>query len=123
MSYIKVRETELIKLFTDNVCKVSLSDCSEEYRKAYYDGYNKCNRDWIKIKDISVDEYNKNAEILLDGKVKQKSIDKVEPKWTEEDEKNYRDIIGAIHNVTYQPSEDEVARIEWLKSVKKRMEE
>ena len=72
MSYIKVRETELVDLFTDNVCKVSLSDFSEEYRKAYYDGYNKCNRDWLKIKDISVDEYNKNAEIILGGQGEQK---------------------------------------------------
>lgn len=44
------------------------------------------------------------------------------PKWTEEDEKNYRDIIGVIHSVTYQTYEDEVARISWLKSIKQRLE-
>jgi signal peptidase I len=45
------------------------------------------------------------------------------PEWTEEDEENFRDIMGAIHSVAYQTTEDEEARIEWLKSIKKRIEE
>ena len=44
-------------------------------------------------------------------------------KWSEEDEENFRDIISAIHSVAYQTTEDEVSRIDWLKSLKKRMEE
>lgn len=107
MSYIKVRETELVKLFADNVCKVSLSDCSEEYRKAYYDGYNKCNRDWLKIKDISVYEYNKSAEILLGGQVEQKPADMVEPKfkvgdWIINNEHNNVAKVLEINNEEYR---------------------
>lgn len=45
------------------------------------------------------------------------------PKWTEKDEENFRDIIGAIHRIAYQPTEDEEARVEWLKSLKQRLEE
>ena len=48
------------------------------------------------------------------------SISDEESKWTEEDEENFRDIISAIHSVAYQTTEDEEARIEWLKSLKKR---
>ena len=33
----------------------------EAYRKAYYDGYNKCNRDWI---------YSQEAEQDIDSKLK-----------------------------------------------------
>lgn len=43
-------------------------------------------------------------------------------KWTEEDEENFRDIISAIHAVAYQTAEDEEARIEWIKSLKQRLE-
>lgn len=43
------------------------------------------------------------------------------PKWTEEDEENFRDIISAIHRVAYQTSGDEKARIKWIKSIKQRM--
>jgi hypothetical protein len=42
-------------------------------------------------------------------------------KWTDEDEENFRDIIGAIHRVAYQPTEDEEARIEYIKSLKQRI--
>lgn len=43
-------------------------------------------------------------------------------KWSEEDEENFRDIIGAIHRVAYQTSEDEEARVNWLKSLKDRVQ-
>lgn len=43
------------------------------------------------------------------------------PKWTEEDEENFRDIIGAIHRVAYQTSGDEKARIKWIKSIKQKL--
>ena len=45
------------------------------------------------------------------------------PKWSEEDDERFRDIIGAIHSVAYQTTKDEEARIEWLKSIKRRMED
>lgn len=38
-------EKQSKKFIKTNVCTVDLSNCSEEYRKAYYDGYNKCSRD------------------------------------------------------------------------------
>jgi hypothetical protein len=44
-------------------------------------------------------------------------------KWTDEDEENFRDIIGAIHRVAYQPTEDEEARIEYIKSLKQRIKQ
>jgi len=34
-------------VYQGQVCDANLSDCSAEYKKAYYDGYNKCNRDWL----------------------------------------------------------------------------
>ena len=43
--------------------KVDLSDCSEEYRKAYYDGWNNCNQQHAQLK------------------AEQKPTDKVEPKF------------------------------------------
>ena len=42
------------------------------------------------------------------------------PNWSEEDEENFRDIVSAIHNVAYQTSEDEEARINWLRDIKYR---
>lgn len=119
MSYIKVRETELVDLFTDNVCKVSLSDFSEEYRKAYYDGYNKCNRDWLKIKDISVDEYNKNAEIILGGQGEQKPAE-----WSEEDERLFNRTIWhlryCVNNGDFKLPAGQLE--DWLKSLKDRVQ-
>lgn len=55
---------------------------------------------------------------IISAEAKEALYDK--PKWTEEDEENFRDIISAIHSVAYQTTEDEEARIEWLKSLKKR---
>ena len=42
--------------------------------------------------------------------------------WSEEDEENFTDIICAIHTVAYQTTEDEEARINWIKSIKQRIE-
>ena len=44
-----------------------------------------------------------------------------EIKWTEEDDDNLRDMLGAIHSVAQQTTEDEEARVNWLKSLKQRM--
>lgn len=41
--------------------------------------------------------------------------------WSKEDEENFRDIMGAIHAVSYQTSKDEEARIDWLRTLKQRM--
>jgi len=59
LDFVKVRQTEIIKLFNPNACLVDLSDCTEEYRKAYYDGYNKCSHEMIKVKDYLEKQWDK----------------------------------------------------------------
>lgn len=82
--------------------KVDLSDCSEEYRKAYYDGWNNCNKQHSQLK----------------GEQK--------PAWSEEDELMLKDTIMAIDMIltsTFQENNPnlyksfEVAK-HWLKSIK-----
>lgn len=43
--------------------KVDLSDCSEEYRKAYYDGWNNCNQQHSQCKS----EWNDVVKCLING--------------------------------------------------------
>lgn len=52
--------------------EVDLSNCSEEYRKAYYDGWNNCNQQHTQLE------------------AEQKSS------WNEEDEKMYQSILDDI---------------------------
>ena len=56
MDYINLRMDGVIHLFNPNACLVDLSDCSEEYRKAYYDGWNNCNMQHSQCKSESEDE-------------------------------------------------------------------
>lgn len=80
--------------------KVDLSDCSEEYRKAYYDGWNNCNQQHSQC----------NAE--------QKSADKVEPKFkikyagSEYNVLEVKDIAG----VTFYGIEDEPNHIDYVQA-------
>jgi len=88
--------------------KVDLSGCSEEYRKAYYDGWNNCNQQHAQLK------------------AEQKPI-----KWSEEDEKKRKlliDILNVNHpngvfkvnpaNTLNMESMRTEELISWLKSLK-----
>ena len=55
--------------------EVDLSGCSEEYRKAYYDGWNNCNQQHEQLK------------------AEQK------PAWSEEDEKLVKNLISTLSNI------------------------
>jgi hypothetical protein len=95
-----------------NFChhEVDLSNCSEEYRKAYYDGWNNCNQQHSQLE------------------AKQK------PAWSEEDKKKIELLIAILEvnhpneqfkvnpintlNMEFMPTEEIV---DWLKSIKERM--
>lgn len=76
--------------------KVDLSDCSEEYRKAYYDGWNNCNQQHAQLK------------------AEQKSV------WSEEDEHRVKDTIYFLETAKkhYASTVELGACIDWLKSLK-----
>ena len=57
MDFVKVRMVDIIKLFNPNACNIDLSDCSEEYRKAYYDGWNNCNLQHASVEQKHVDPH------------------------------------------------------------------
>ena len=44
------------------------------------------------------------------------------PKWTEEDEDNFRYIIGVLHCVAHQTFEDVESTINWFKFLKDRVQ-
>ena len=71
--------------------KVDLSDCSEEYRKAYYDGWNNCNQ--------------QHAQLEAQRK----------PTWSEEDEEE----LGIAIKYLQQAGQWDSAT--WLKSLKERL--
>lgn len=74
--------------------KVDLSDCSEEYRKAYYDGWNNCNKQHSQLKD----EQN--------------------PAWSEEDELMLTSTVNTL-KLTNGAAQ---MKIDWLKSIKNRVQ-
>ena len=81
--------------------KVDLSDCSEEYCKAYYDGWNNCNQQHAQL------EAEQN------------------PAWNEEDEQMLQDIISGLKSVEHiifthdsQGKTQIQSRINWLKSLR-----
>lgn len=80
-----------------NYChhEVDLSDCSEEYRKAYYDGWNNCNQQHEQLK------------------AEQKYV------WSKEDE-DYYDAIIAKLEVTQDAALLTDNQMEFLKSLKER---
>lgn len=79
--------------------KVDLSNCSEEYRKAYYDGWNNCNQQHEQLK-----AKHKPAE------------------WSDEDEENLNNVVKEL-DITKR-SRDKILYaqydklIDWLKSLK-----
>ena len=80
--------------------EVDLSDCSEEYRKAYYDGWNNCNQQHSQCE------------------AKQKPA-----KWSEEDEKEMKKLISWLRGCIYHsttPQEVAYKRhvATWLKSLR-----
>lgn len=74
--------------------KVDLSDCSKEYRKAYYDGWNNCNKQHSQLKD----EQN--------------------PAWSEEDELMLTSTVNTL-KLTNGAAQ---MKIDWLKSIKNRVQ-
>ena len=74
--------------------KVDLSDCSEEYIKAYYDGWNNCNQ--------------QHAQHYAEQKPAE---------WSEEDEKMKESIIKALYGGGHFAYEPEIT---WLKSLPER---
>lgn len=83
-----------------NFChhEVDFSNCSEEYRKAYYDGWNNCNQQHAQLK------------------AEQKSVE-----WSEEDEKERKRVVGLLEGwlSTFKETcyaEDCKCGIAWLKS-------
>lgn len=94
-----------------NFChhEVDLSGCSEEYRKAYYDGWNNCNQQHSQLK------------------VEQK------PAWSEEDEKILETLINDTEKILFAIKQEEIPdimsglseiyieRLRWLKSLKERI--
>lgn len=82
------KENIIAWLEKQNVCKpnychhnVDLSGCSEEYRKAYYDGWNNCN-------------------------TQHEMVDSKESKWTEDYETGYQDTLWCIKQA-YKIAKDE----------------
>jgi hypothetical protein len=87
-----------------NFChhEVDFSGCSEEYRKAYYDGWNNCNQ--------------QHAQLEAEQK----------PSWSEEDENGFGDTLWAIKKArTIAKNENEMGNLwyaeNWLNSLKERM--
>lgn len=88
-----------------NFChhEVDFSDCSEEYRKAYYDGWNNCNQ--------------QHAQLKAEQK----------PAWSEEDEKMFSGLNSIVEDWYNTMSKKEkeyygdCGYINWLKSLKERM--
>ena len=73
-----------------NYChhEVDLSNCSEEYTKGYYDGWNNCNQQHAQL-----EAEQKPADIKTTGYWHIEDTEQ-NPAWSEEDEK----ILKAIHN-------------------------
>ena len=75
--------------------EVDFSGCSEEYRKAYYDGWNNCNQ--------------QHAQLEVEQK----------PAWSEEDEMKLTEPL--LFSCDGQGNTQIAPRINWLKSLKERM--
>lgn len=71
--------------------KVDLSNCSEEYRKAYYDGWNNCNM-----------QHSQCA-------------------WTEADDEELENTINALKGAGKHGSFDWLSTVKWLLTIKQRI--
>ena len=121
--------------------KVDLSNCSEEYRKAYYDGWNNCNQQHSQCKS----EWNDVVKCLINGmkfyyedneeatwgteKFSMKVKDILswlekqggeKPAWSEEDECYMSECIGAIATKDGWSFEEKRKTKHWLESLKQR---
>ena len=68
----------------------------EAYRKAYYDGYNKCNRDWI----YSQEEQKASCTTIAEtGDGEHKSVNKIKPKFKVGDKIQYLKGCGTIMTI------------------------
>ena len=117
---------------------VDLSDCSEEYRKAYYDGWNNCNMQHSQCETESNDEDEKIRKWLI-GYFQQYRIDGMEvvyanslkvdnilawlekqreqkSVWSEEDEKFFNDIVGF-----FEDKKNAIDHSAWIKSLRQRI--
>lgn len=127
-----------------NFChhEVDLSDCSEEYRKAYYDGWNNCNQQYVQLEAEQKTAWSEEDEKMLEDTISclsayqspdiskglcyQEQIDwlkslKPQPKqeWSEEDEAYSSEIIGFLKN--YIKAHGCTAMnswVKWLESLK-----
>ena len=77
--------------------EVDLSNCSEEYRKAYYDGWNNCNMQYSQCKS----ESNDVVKCLING-MKFYYEDNEEATWgTEKFSMKVKDILAWLENIPY----------------------
>ena len=112
----------------------------EAYRKAYYDGYNKCDRDWIHSQeDERIRHYLMNFVKINDGVnlppdyakkalawlEKQKGNNGgISPTWSEEDEKTLNEIFSVAARASLRKSTlfgksyDYIKWQNWLKSLR-----
>lgn len=121
--------------------EVDLSNCSEEYRKAYYDGWNNCNQQHEQLKAeqkpawseedekmfVSVLHFLNTNRINERGKVITwvESLPKrfsLQPKqeWSEEDEKMLKSCITILEQTSDVRNEWPLNKpeVDWLKSLK-----
>lgn len=91
--------------------KVDLSNCSEEYRKAYYDGWNNCNMQYSQCKS----ESNDVVKCLING-MKFYYEDNEEATWgTEKFSMKVKDILAWLENIPYTIDHEKERRIpSWL---------
>ena len=94
LSILELKESEDEQ--KPNYChhEVDLSNCSEEYCKAYYDGWNNCNQ--------------QHSQLRAEQK----------PAWSEEDEERYKSCLQKLG--TGNLAQPETINTIWLKSLKER---
>lgn len=106
--------------------KVDLSDCSEEYRKAYYDGWNNCNKQHSQLKDEQKPSYSfcqenckgfqETGKCFADGECKAKKDVEQNLAWSSEDEKIAKELIDFVEQYgdNYYGQVAKASTISWL---------
>lgn len=100
--------------------KVDLSNCSEEYRKAYYDGWNNCNQQHSQCKS----EWNDVVKCLING-MKFYYEDNEEATWgTEKFSMKVKDILSWLEKQGEQKAVDssQTCKMETLMTLDKAIE-
>lgn len=91
--------------------KVDLSNCSEEYLKAYYDGWNNCNMQHSQCKSEKQDEVKESVIFRHENKTCKENDDSL----TSEDERIRKDIIKVFKGeISFTTEEDNKKYITWL---------